>query len=771
MSDRVLVESRFSQARDGPESMAAVDEHTYAPRPVLSITYKPKNDFFGIGFKPLAGSMAGVPKSQGLVSKAADGTTLPRGHAFGTGALDDDDDDDDVYSRSDLSMYDQVLGASDAIAKSRTKHSTIQDATARNTTDVALCYDKRLPLDGFDIVPQSSVEITAWFPAPPVPSDFVPNPIRAKTAALMNDLGTLTSRQRGDLLGDTADGSGQSGKSVWAFVTPQERLRIKTQAASTADIPAKPESGSSAAEPKLSHSTKHSAIATAEAKQPLPPTGPPPPLQAPIGPPPTVADNGFIHPSRRMPGSIPTHTPSSTRHTPIPISVKDIPVPIKNTHTMPAKPPRGASRWASAATAVDSTVGSVQVQGKGTELPQREAKTIDLVTDALRPEAAQAALNSLFNPFPNDPLKWERYSIFLRIHTEKSAEEVVLASIARHVTEWVPDKLLCRRMGIHLASQEAIIPEAPIKKGISFREVDPSYRNVPLSPHIKEESETHGAPSVDAAGVKAEQVDAELDDPTPAPVKPPKDLFSAVFGDDSESDSDAESNADETIEKHTVKVEPGLKIEQNPSASIAKAAVDRGIIGPSMPPSIPSIAPSMDAIAVVDTQMAVTAKHNEQPILLGRLKGLAERGIGGVASIPSEAPQTPPRHVFALRSKHVGKPLDGSLHNTSSDSYSDSSSADAWTSGGEEGPRRGSTGGRKRGVDRRSKENISRKDDRSSKKRKRRREEEKERERKRRRKKKKRRNEDKDRSHKEKRSKDKDRDRSNDKRKHRRHPK
>uniref|UniRef100_T1JTS5 G patch domain-containing protein n=1 Tax=Tetranychus urticae TaxID=32264 RepID=T1JTS5_TETUR len=146
---------------------------------IFSLPYTPKNDFFGIGYKPLkSGFSDELEKAVPLTAILSGNKRLKiTGEAFGYGALEDDDDYADdalIYSKEDLSNYDFEIGS---IKKNEPKPSTS-----------AVTYSNKGSLLGFVKVTRIDPLESSKSKLPEIPKNWRPHPpfLKSKRASRWN---------------------------------------------------------------------------------------------------------------------------------------------------------------------------------------------------------------------------------------------------------------------------------------------------------------------------------------------------------------------------------------------------------------------------------------------------------------------------------------------------------------------------------------------------------------------------------------------------------
>ncbi len=158
----------------------------FAPDDIPNFVAKPKENFFGIGYKGLERSNVLGSSSSHInlfgpdvlkfdqVDKKQKGKKMKiRGQAFGVGAFEEDDDD--VYQRDDMSRYDFTLEVNDK-AEDKSESPAKRKSRWGQTPEENLISC----LKGFVISKKCSSVIRKRFEPPEIPSGFQPRGVKGK---------------------------------------------------------------------------------------------------------------------------------------------------------------------------------------------------------------------------------------------------------------------------------------------------------------------------------------------------------------------------------------------------------------------------------------------------------------------------------------------------------------------------------------------------------------------------------------------------------------
>eukprot|EP00050_Salpingoeca_kvevrii_P021894 m.117490 g.117490 ORF g.117490 m.117490 type:complete len:866 (+) comp9518_c0_seq3:242-2839(+) len=160
--------ARQSHANDGDATSAdrRVDDFasalgfTFAPQDVTVAAAKAKDDFFGIGYKPLRASDYQLGREYKL------------SQGIGVGALEDDDED--IYAQEDRSQYDRETGPGMKPANtSRPVFRSARERQQRLAIEAAALPFDAAPIPGFRRASNTKLP-RVIYKAPPLPPDFNP---------------------------------------------------------------------------------------------------------------------------------------------------------------------------------------------------------------------------------------------------------------------------------------------------------------------------------------------------------------------------------------------------------------------------------------------------------------------------------------------------------------------------------------------------------------------------------------------------------------------
>lgn len=184
----------------------SLDEPIVQPD-IFSLPYTPKNDFFGIGYKPLkSGFSDELEKAVPLTAILSGNKRLKiTGEAFGYGALEDDDDYADdalIYSKEDLSNYDFEIGS---IKKIEPKPST--SAVTYSAKGSLLGFVKGAKIDPLEF-PRSKL--------PEIPKNWRPHPpfLKTKRASRWNQPPSAKENYKDKSIDSNAPNTSESPKSL-----------------------------------------------------------------------------------------------------------------------------------------------------------------------------------------------------------------------------------------------------------------------------------------------------------------------------------------------------------------------------------------------------------------------------------------------------------------------------------------------------------------------------------------------------------------------------
>ncbi|XP_019748754.1 G patch domain-containing protein 1 [Hippocampus comes] len=257
----------------------APENVTFAPKDVIAVDFGVRAGLQGLGYSGLDPALAlrgeAADRHPALFSPHSDATSrlfreTPRGsrrgggvagQAFGVGALEDDDDED-VYQRDAMSKYDTVLGDEPGDGLYGWTAPRGGNGDHRKTHHKEASYLGKI-LEGFTLA-RDSQEKKIIFAAPPLPADFRPvhhfrppvavSHVTGVSAALAEALRSskgqaplqdaaaagrhhMASDQRGALLGEAAL---PGPASVMELLRPEDRLRLlrfRTAASVPSDPP------------------------------------------------------------------------------------------------------------------------------------------------------------------------------------------------------------------------------------------------------------------------------------------------------------------------------------------------------------------------------------------------------------------------------------------------------------------------------------------------------------------------------------------------------
>eukprot|EP00741_Cyanophora_paradoxa_P015085 tig00020848_g14556.t1 len=263
-SDKALIDTLRNQSSTLNEGeVVAVDlddvvdseegSQLVAPTDVSSYEAKPKTDFYGLGFDPLASvpelsklrelKQAASAKEKDKSSRISFSGAQQGGYAnIGLGAFETADDYE-VYGGDDMANYDIDLGPRKA-AEKRLALPAASTSNKESSFVNSRCMDGSVPLKGYVLVSEQQ-ESTKWWPPPQVPTSFtgkhiftapplpvIKRPESGKPTVVLN----MSSDLRGRILGELPLPSKESlisDAGMGLDSTQMENLRKALATAST----------------------------------------------------------------------------------------------------------------------------------------------------------------------------------------------------------------------------------------------------------------------------------------------------------------------------------------------------------------------------------------------------------------------------------------------------------------------------------------------------------------------------------------------------------
>ncbi|KIY42943.1 DUF1604-domain-containing protein [Fistulina hepatica ATCC 64428] len=504
-------------------------KHLYPPRDIPVLRVPRKDNCHGIGYQPgmgLSGSLGAKAESRGSGPKIAAG--------FGLGALNDADEDDlDVYDPGPATMsrnrmvYDMIDHEEEENPTiSRTHTSTARKAKPSTSQTFR---DGRPVLPGF-VLADAPVVQDKVFPMPDVPPDWRPDPRRvwgtadkenvdtlqlpshvqshaAWSAGMSADevkfclLGTLTATsfflcQRGALLGETP--LPRPPRSVFEYMSQKDRERIRNIAVGgvVGPLPAP------APEIHIPHIEPRIAEAALKGFQPF--------------------TSDWVKQARYTAYLQSQASPEAG--------------------TFDLKPRDGQAidafnkeleDYAKAAALYKPMSGAMAGRFTSGAVIEHGPK----VQEGLHTPSFTSAEPTEAEPGDEEPAKEEEQLS----PKEGAARAGMFGPLTREIMPWQPAKLLCKRFGVKEPDLEPTdsmfsAPASTAKPSPSL-DVDSSSTAKPSTSGAEESDKTNGPRDLNNVGLGEDDTQGA---DTLSYVRPPMDVFKAIFASDDESDSEDE---------------------------------------------------------------------------------------------------------------------------------------------------------------------------------------------------------------------------------------
>ncbi|KAG0342547.1 hypothetical protein BG004_005661 [Podila humilis] len=226
--------SRHHGPSDNDDDDDTPDNITFAPIDSAIVVFTNKSNVFGLGFDPYKNAPEFDTRLQrqsgSKYLSEADGRSARPGLEFGK--FDSDDDDDDVYGqgpKTSLEFDIDAPGSTSGRGKGRRSQEKALTSLDTDATVPEYCSDGRPPLQGFVLGATAGVKPLKWYSAPRVPDDFVPHHVfseHTKPTPISNrqQQPKLTADDRALVLGETPIVAPR--RSVFEYMSAENKNRL-----------------------------------------------------------------------------------------------------------------------------------------------------------------------------------------------------------------------------------------------------------------------------------------------------------------------------------------------------------------------------------------------------------------------------------------------------------------------------------------------------------------------------------------------------------------